>query len=51
MGLSLGITLVITDFSGVRWLSLVTVPLILTWLFAARYAGKRFDELSEEQNP
>ena len=34
------------DFGSVRWLSLVTIALAVVWLLVARYAGRRFHELS-----
>ena len=46
VGISLVITLAVEDFSGVRWLSLVTIPLVLLWLLAVRHAGRRFETLS-----
>ncbi len=50
VGVSLGITLTFTDFSSVRWLGAVTVPVILVWLFAVRYAGRRFDEMTAQKS-
>jgi len=47
VGISLGITAVFTDFDSIRWLSAVTVPLILVWIIAARYAGRRFAEVTQ----
>jgi len=47
VGVSLAITLVFTSFSSVRWLSLIVVALVVVWAFAARYAGRRFHELTE----
>ncbi|MDD9967151.1 MAG: Npt1/Npt2 family nucleotide transporter [Myxococcales bacterium] len=44
VGLSLIMTSVVTDFSGVRWLSLATLVLIAVWTTAARYAGRHFDD-------
>ena len=46
--LSLGITLVFDDFESIRWLSLVIVPIILLWILAARHAGRRFAEWTEQ---
>ena len=46
VGVSLGITLVFDEFASVRWLGLFTVPVIAVWLFAARYAGRRFAEIT-----
>jgi AAA family ATP:ADP antiporter len=48
VGVTLGITLVFDDFSSVRWLGLVTLPVIVVWFVAARYAGRRFAELTHE---
>lgn len=44
---SLGITSVFKEFSSLRWLSGFTVAVIVLWLFAARYAGRRFREMTE----
>jgi len=44
VGLSLGITLVFKDFESIRWLSLVTLPIIAVWILAVRHAGRRFAE-------
>ena len=44
---SLGITAVFVEFATIRWLSAVTIPLIILWVFAARHAGKRFKEMTE----
>jgi AAA family ATP:ADP antiporter len=41
----------VLDFAGVRWLSLVTVAVTVVWVFAARYAGRRFREMTEEAPP
>ena len=37
-------TTLLTGFSNLRWLSLITVILCVVWLLAARYAGKHFRE-------
>ena len=44
VGLSLMITMVFTGFGSVRWLSLVTVGILVVWIIAARYAGRAFAE-------
>ncbi len=49
--LSLAITTMFQEFSSVRWLSVITIPVVALWIFAARYAGRRFGELSEEEPP
>ena len=51
VGISLGVTAVFQDFASIRWLTAVTVPLILVWIFAALYAGRRFSELSGTETP
>lgn len=48
VGVSLAITSVFTDFSSVRWLSLLVIGAIAVWALAARYAGRRFRELTQE---
>jgi AAA family ATP:ADP antiporter len=45
--LSLAITTIFVEFASIRWLSIVTIPLTVIWVFAALYAGKRFRELTE----
>ena len=44
--LSLGITAVFTDFSTIRWLSIGTTAIVVVWIGIARFAGRKFDELS-----
>jgi len=44
---SLGITTYFSAFGSLRWLSLFTVAMIVVWIFAARYAGRRFKEMTE----
>ncbi len=46
VGLSLGITTVFSDFSSVRWLSVFTALATVLWLLTARYAGRRFREMT-----
>lgn len=46
--LSLVITTIFVEFASIRWLSAFTVPLVVLWIFAARYAGRRFREVTEE---
>lgn len=36
-------------FIGVRWLSLVTIAIAIAWIAIARFAGRRFQELSQER--
>jgi len=45
--ISLGITMTLTDFSSLRWLSLITIVITIIWLYAAHYAGRCFKELSD----
>ena len=44
---SLAITVAFQDFAMVRWLSLGTLALLILWIPAARYAGRRFDRFEE----
>ncbi len=41
---SLAITTVFTDFSSMHWLSLFTLMIVVIWIFAVRYAGRKFKE-------
>lgn len=47
--ISLGVTTVFTDFSAVRWLSLVTAAILVGWVATVRYAGRRFEELTRDE--
>jgi len=47
VGVSLLVTSLVGDFSGVRWLSALTIPLVIAWAFAARSAGRQFEQFSE----
>jgi AAA family ATP:ADP antiporter len=40
--ISLGITFAFQDFSSLRYLSLITLALLVVWVVAARYAGRQF---------
>lgn len=42
VGLSLMITTTFAKFSSIRWLSFVTVGILIVWILAAKYAGNRF---------
>jgi AAA family ATP:ADP antiporter len=44
---SLGITTVFTDFYSLRWLSLFTIGIVGLWIYAAWYAGRRFNQISD----
>ena len=43
--ISLGITFLFQDFSSMRYLGLLTLVLLVVWVIAARYAGRKFAEL------
>ena len=47
--ISLGLTRFFAGFSTIRWLSLVVVAILFVWILAARYAGRKFDELSRNE--
>jgi len=44
VGISLAITTVFIEFSSLRWLSLFTIVIVMIWIIAVRYAGKKFKE-------
>lgn len=46
VGLSLGISVTFASFESVRWLSLVTLGVVVLWALAARNAGRRFHVLA-----
>ncbi|MFQ5652301.1 MAG: NTP/NDP exchange transporter [bacterium] len=50
VGLSLVITTIFTAFGAFRWLSLVTAAILVIWIFAARYAGRQFEVLTQSQS-
>ena len=47
--IAIGVTTVFTDFSGVRWLSLITAAILVGWVATVRYAGRRFEELTRDE--
>jgi AAA family ATP:ADP antiporter len=47
VGVSLGITMVFREFSSLRYLSAFTIGIIIVWIFAVRYAGRRFKVMTE----
>lgn len=47
VGVSLGVTILFTEFATIRWLSLFTIVIGAVWIVAARYAGKRFHDLTD----
>jgi AAA family ATP:ADP antiporter len=47
VGVSLGITMVFREFSSLRYLSAFTIGIIVVWIFAVRYAGRKFREVTE----
>ncbi|MBW2277839.1 MAG: hypothetical protein JRF63_10125 [Deltaproteobacteria bacterium] len=44
----LGLSAVLSGVGGVRWLSLPVAVLVVAWILAARYAGRRFAALEQE---
>jgi AAA family ATP:ADP antiporter len=44
---SLGITSLFGEFSSLRWLSGFTIAVIVLWIFAARYAGRSFQKMTQ----
>jgi choline-glycine betaine transporter len=49
--ISLAITVMFKDFASLRWLSVCTIVIIVIWLAAARYAGKRLQSLEAAVEP
>jgi len=49
VGISLVLTTFFASFSAIRWLSLVVAAILVVWILAARYAGRKFDELNQKQ--
>ena len=49
VGIALAMGVFFEGFESVRYLSLITIVLVGAWFFAARYAGRTFDELTEDQ--
>ena len=47
--ISLGLTFAFSDFESLRYLSVITLALLVLWIIAARYAGARFREYEEQQ--
>ena len=47
VGASLAMSQWFDDFASVRWLSLVSIAVIVLWTVAARYAGRTFRERTE----
>jgi AAA family ATP:ADP antiporter len=48
--LSLGMGAWFADFASVRWLAIPTLTLIAIWALVARFAGKKFDDLSDQKD-
>jgi AAA family ATP:ADP antiporter len=52
--IAVGISLVLTNFfagfSTIRWLSLVVAAILVVWILAARYAGRKFDALNRKES-
>jgi AAA family ATP:ADP antiporter len=49
VAISLGITFAFQDFASLRYLGLLTLALLVIWVVAARYAGRRFGEMTGGQ--
>ena len=49
VGVSLGITAIFSDFSTIRWLSVFTVVVVVVWIYAARYAGRHFQKMTQSK--
>jgi AAA family ATP:ADP antiporter len=51
VGVSLTAATLFTSFQAARILTLVLIPLLIAWAFAARYAGRHFAELEAPSSP
>lgn len=47
VAVSLTLSSVFSDFTSTRWLSAFTIVVIIFWLAAARYAGRKFQEYEQ----
>jgi AAA family ATP:ADP antiporter len=47
--LGLGITSIISGFAGVRWLTLLTIPLLVAWILIVRFLGRSFRQREAAQ--
>lgn len=47
VGLSLFLTAIFSNFSTIRWLSLLSIAILVVWMFAARYAGNHFEQMAK----
>lgn len=50
VGVNLVMVSVFSSFDGVRYLSLITIPLLIVWLFLVRYLGREFDSREKALN-
>ncbi|MFQ5605094.1 MAG: NTP/NDP exchange transporter [bacterium] len=50
VGMSLIITTIFAKFEAIRWLSLLSLVILIVWIFAARYAGRRFEDLTSKSS-
>ena len=48
--ISLGLTLAFQDFDSLRYLSVITLGLLVVWILAARYAGNQFENFEAEKS-
>ena len=48
--ISLGLTMVFSDFNSLRYLSAITLGLLVVWIFAARFAGRQFQAFEAGAN-
>jgi AAA family ATP:ADP antiporter len=45
----LGMGVVFKDFDSIRWISVITLTLLVAWAAAALYAGRKFRELTGDR--
>ena len=49
VGISLLVTSIFTDYSGIRWLSVATMIVVVIWIYAVLFAGRKFKEMTLEK--
>jgi AAA family ATP:ADP antiporter len=49
VGITLLLTAFFSSFGTIRWLSLVVAAILVVWILAARYAGRKFDEFGRNR--
>ncbi|MBD3288502.1 hypothetical protein GF337_06820 [candidate division KSB1 bacterium] len=48
VGVSLIITTLFRDFSTIRWLSFITILIVVVWIIVVRFAGNKFNDMTSD---